>query len=154
MVEKVLFLKLKVSLFFFQNWKTNLSKEFVIYVIDFDPIRIYTCLALQNDHQNLNFVKDICVVGKTMARNGCKMAKPKSCHFFSKQILILKCLFGLFNFFQKQVDLRYHCSKFEFVRSFFGRNVGLKKSFRLCLTFRMQSKTGNAECSLLNMNNK
>ena len=26
-------------------------------------------------------------------------------------------------------------SKVEFVRSFFGRNVGLKKSFRICLTF-------------------
>ena len=27
-------------------------------------------------------------------------------------------------------------SKVEFVRSFFGRNVSLKKSFRICLTFR------------------
>ena len=36
---------------------------------------------------------------------------------------------------RKQVDLRFHSSKVEFVRSFFGRNVGLKKSFRLCLTF-------------------
>ena len=54
----------------------------MIYVIDFDPIGIYTCLALQNDRQNLNFVKDICVVGKKMARNGCKMAKRKSCQFF------------------------------------------------------------------------
>ena len=26
-------------------------------------------------------------------------------------------------------------SQVEFVRSFFGRNVGLKKSFRICLTF-------------------
>ena len=40
---------------------------------------------------------------------------------------------------QKQVNLRYHSryhsSKVEFVRSFFGKNVDLKKSFRLCLTF-------------------
>ena len=35
---------------------------------------------------------------------------------------------------QKQVDLRYHSSKVEFVCSFFGRNVGLKNSFPLCLT--------------------
>ena len=28
---------------------------------------------------------------------------------------------------QKQVDLRFHSSKIEFVRSFFGENVGLKK---------------------------
>ena len=57
----------------------------------------------------------------------------------SKGQLISKCLFGVFNFFQKtnekQVDLRHHSSKVEFVRSFFGRNVVLKKSFRLCLTF-------------------
>ena len=37
---------------------------------------------------------------------------------------------------RKQVDLRYHSSTVEFIRSFFGRNVGLKKTFRLCLTFR------------------
>ena len=36
---------------------------------------------------------------------------------------------------RKQVDLRYHSSKVEFVDSFFGRIVGLKKSLRLCLTF-------------------
>ena len=36
---------------------------------------------------------------------------------------------------QKQFDLRYHSSKVEFVRSFFGGNVILKKSFLICLTF-------------------
>ena len=38
---------------------------------------------------------------------------------------------------RKQVDLWFHSSKVEFVRLFFGRNGGLKKSFRLrfCLTF-------------------
>ena len=36
---------------------------------------------------------------------------------------------------RKQVNLRYHSSKVEFVCSFFGRNVSLKKPFRLCLTF-------------------
>ena len=41
----------------------------------------------------------------------------------------------------KQVDLRYHSSKVEFVRSFFGRNVGLKKSFRLCLNFNRMLHT-------------
>ena len=61
---------------------SHLSKKIVIYVIDFYPIGIYTCLALQNERQNLYFVKDICVVGKRMARNGCKMAKSKSCQVF------------------------------------------------------------------------
>ena len=36
---------------------------------------------------------------------------------------------------RKQVDLRFHSSKVEFLHSFFGGNVGMKKSFRLCLTF-------------------
>ena len=37
---------------------------------------------------------------------------------------------------RKQVNLRLHSSKIEFVRPFFGGNVGLKKSFRHCLIFR------------------
>ena len=40
MVVKWPFLKLKFSIFFFQNWNTHLPKQFVIYVIDFDPIRV------------------------------------------------------------------------------------------------------------------
>ena len=43
-------------------------------VITFEPIKIWTCLAPQNDHLNLNFVKDIYVVGETIARNCRKMA--------------------------------------------------------------------------------
>ena len=39
------------------------------------------------------------------------------------------------NYEQKQVVLRYQSSKVEFLCSFFGRNVSLKKSFRLWLTF-------------------
>ena len=37
---------------------------------------------------------------------------------------------------RKQFDLRFHSSKVKFVCSFFGGNISLKKSFRLCLTFR------------------
>ena len=36
---------------------------------------------------------------------------------------------------RKQVDLWFHSNKVEFVRSIFGGNVGLKKSFQLFLTF-------------------
>ena len=82
MVKQWPFLKLKFSLFFLSKWKNTFVKKSLIYVIDFDPIRIYTCLALQNDRQNLNFVKDICVVSKTMAINSCKMGKCNSCQFF------------------------------------------------------------------------
>ena len=44
------------------------------YVVAFDPIRIHTHKAPQNDRLNLSFVKDIYVVAKKMTRNGCKMA--------------------------------------------------------------------------------
>ena len=50
----------------------------------------------------------------------------------TKGQIISKSDFGVFDFFkkqQKQVDLRFLCSKVEFVCSFFGGNVGLKKSF-------------------------
>ena len=46
---------------------------FAIYVLAFDPIKIKTLYASQNDCQNLSFVKDINVVGKKMTRNGQKM---------------------------------------------------------------------------------
>ena len=52
--------------------------------------------------------------------------------------LISKCLFGVFNFLQKTNQNKSHSSKIEFVRLFFGGNLGLKKSFRFCLNF-----TGN-----------
>ena len=47
----------------------------------FDPIKILTCLALQNDHQNLSFVKATNVVGEKMAGNTCKIAISYLCHF-------------------------------------------------------------------------
>ena len=62
----------------------------------------------------------------------------------NKGQLISKSLFVVFNFFQKtnknKFELRYHSSKVEFVCLFFGRNVGLKKSFRVCLTFRISER--------------
>ena len=55
---------------------------------------------------------------------------------YSKGQSISKSLFGVFTFFQKTNKNKSTSSKVEFVRSFLGRNVGLKKSFRICLTFR------------------
>ena len=43
----------------------------------------------------------------------------------------------------KQVNLRYDSGRVKFVCLFFGRNIGLKKSFRLCLTFRHRFKAQN-----------
>ena len=53
----------------------------MIYVVAFDPIKILTCWVLQNDRQNLSFVKSSNVVSKKMAGNTCKMAKPILCAF-------------------------------------------------------------------------
>ena len=65
-------MKLKFSGFFLTNLKTQLSTQIVIYGIDFDPIKIQTCLAPQNDCQNLSFVKDNYVDGEKLTRNGHK----------------------------------------------------------------------------------
>ena len=51
-------------------------------MVAFDPIEIQTQLALQNDRQHINFVKDMYVFGEKMARNGLKMAKLKGCLFY------------------------------------------------------------------------
>ena len=56
----------------------------MIYVLAFDPIKIKTLYASQNDHQNLRFVKDINAVGNKMTRNVSKMTISKSCIFFNR----------------------------------------------------------------------
>ena len=58
------------TFFFFQNWKTQLSKNIWIYIIAFNPIEIQTQQAPQNDRRNLSFVKDTNVVGNRMTRKG------------------------------------------------------------------------------------
>merc|ERR1719264_1204622 len=67
--------------------------------------------------------------------------KPLTPPYISKDIfikgqLISKCLFGVFTFFQKTNENKWTSSKVEFVCSVFGRNFSLKKSFRICLTFK------------------
>jgi hypothetical protein len=42
---------------------------FAFCIITFEPIKIQTCSAPQNDHLNLSLVKVIYVVGRKMARN-------------------------------------------------------------------------------------
>ena len=53
----------------------------MIFVVAFDPIKILPCWALQNDRQNLSFVKAINVAGKKMVRNTHKMANYYLCAF-------------------------------------------------------------------------
>ena len=84
------FRKLRYLVFFFQNWKTQFSNQIIIHVIAFDPINIQTCLAPQNDRQDLSFVKENYVLGQKMTRNGRKLAKRKSCQFFKSPVFTIK----------------------------------------------------------------
>jgi len=68
----------------------------VIYVIAFDPIKILTCWAHQNDRQNLSFVKATNVVGKKMTGNTCKMAISYICHFRFETEFILGCCIPMY----------------------------------------------------------
>ena len=68
----------------------------MIYVIGFDPIKIYTDWAHQNDcqiSQNLSFVKFINVVGEKMTGNGRKCPTYSFVIFVSDHSLnqVLKC---------------------------------------------------------------
>ena len=57
-----------------ENHRLLLTAPFAFYVINFEPIEVQTCSAPQNDSLNLSFVKDVSVVAKKMAKNGCKIA--------------------------------------------------------------------------------
>ena len=74
-----------------------------------------------------------------------------SCHS-SKGQLISKCHFGVFTFFRKTNRDKSTSSKVELVRSFFGRNIGLKKSFRICLTYNVSIQEWGSKL-LENLNN-
>ena len=56
------------------------------FVVAFDPIKISTHYAPQNDRWNLSFVKDIYVVAKKMTKYGQKTAiyESKIIRIFSK----------------------------------------------------------------------
>jgi hypothetical protein len=73
--RKMAIYKLYISSFFSCKVENKRKgKKIVIYDVAFDPIKILTCWMLQNDCQNLSFVKAFNVVGKKKARNTCKMA--------------------------------------------------------------------------------
>ena len=63
-------------------------------VITFDPIKIQTHSAPQNDRLNFSFVKDTNVDGKKLARNGQKTATYYSASFLPhyRRVLILHLL--------------------------------------------------------------
>ena len=57
---------------FAQNQKKTKMEIFVFCVITFEPIRIQTRSAPQNDGLNLSFVTDEHIYCKQIARNGLK----------------------------------------------------------------------------------
>jgi hypothetical protein len=87
MVEKWAFFKHKFSGFFSKIEKHTCHNCHLCH--RFYPIGIYIHLALQNDCQNLNFVKDICVVGKKWQEMVVKWPTTKVVSFFSEQTLFL-----------------------------------------------------------------
>ena len=64
MVKKWPFISHRFSGFFLPKLKKMETEKFVFNAVAFDPIKIWTCLAPQNGHQHLSFVKDYNVVGK------------------------------------------------------------------------------------------
>ena len=63
--------------------------KIVFYVVAFDPNKIQASWAPQNVPVNPSFVKDINVVGRTMARNGRKMTTiPRFSAVFPQRITI------------------------------------------------------------------
>ena len=87
MVLKWPFMRHKFSAFVLQNGKNTEMKPFVFFVIAFDPIKILTCWALQNDRQNLSFVKATNVVGEKRPEILVKWPTPSFVIFISKQSL-------------------------------------------------------------------
>ena len=49
--------------------QAHAGPQFTFCVINFEPIKILTCLAPQNYRLNLSFLKDVHIVGQKMARN-------------------------------------------------------------------------------------
>ena len=62
--RKMAYMICKFSFFFLTKLKNGNKNKIVIHVIAFDPIKIYTDWAHQNDCQSLSFVKYINVVGE------------------------------------------------------------------------------------------
>ena len=60
-------------IFFLQNRTKTKMEKIAFCVITFDPIKIQTHSAPQNDRLNFSFVKDTHVVGEKMTRSGRKI---------------------------------------------------------------------------------
>ena len=86
----------------------------MIYIVVFDPINIMTCWVLQNNFQNLSFVKAANVVGEKMVENTCKIAISHLCHFrFETEEFICKWCFLYLDYVIKYVSEKSKSKLFE-----------------------------------------
>ena len=58
----------------YKNTNLHFLRSWIFFTLCVVPIMIQTWSVPQNDCLNLSFVKDFCIVGTKMARNGGKMA--------------------------------------------------------------------------------
>ena len=77
-------------------------------------------------------------IWRKLAQNFCGLLR-KAELYLPKGHLISKHFFGVFTSSKQMNETKSTRSKVEFICSFFGRNVGLKKSFRICLTFNIDT---------------
>ena len=72
-------------------------------VITFEPIKIQTCLAPQNDRRIITFLKDIYLCSwKKKARNGCKTAIWSVANFGDLSLVLF------YNFLAEKRKESYH----------------------------------------------
>ena len=64
--------KTVLTIFFLQNCTKTKKEKIALCVITFEPIKIQTHSAPQNDRLNFSFVKNVKVVVKKIVRNGQK----------------------------------------------------------------------------------
>ena len=100
------FMTNKFSIFFLTKLQKTASKRNVIYIIALDLIKIWIIWALQNDCQNLGFVKNINVLGKKMIRNTYKNGQHLGCHFHFETLFRITVA-------QVYIMLPYHCFWFS-----------------------------------------
>ena len=77
----------KMVIIFFTKLKIKGNKKLCDFVIAFNPNKIFTCWAHQNDSQNLSFVKAVNEDGKKWSEMLVKWPTPSFVFFVSKQSL-------------------------------------------------------------------
>ena len=94
------------EIFFLQNRTKTKMEKIAFCVITFEPIKIQTHSAPQNDRLNFSFVKDIHVYGGNLAWNSCKTAICQSTFFMDTLYISFEKYCQMVSFFLW--TLRFH----------------------------------------------